>query len=87
MQREIDLSGRQAAFGTRPIEGEDAVAHARRRSERRETSRFLVRFGENGECAIADQLQHIAAMRVNGRNDDLGVIVEERNNLLRRGAV
>ena len=33
--------------------------------------------------AVADQLEHVAAVIVNGRDDHVGVIVEQRDDLFR----
>ncbi|HEX6111343.1 MAG TPA: hypothetical protein VFZ10_03485 [Geminicoccaceae bacterium] len=41
--------------------------------------------GEDGEDAVADQLENVAALRMDRRDDDVGIVVEQRNHLLGRG--
>ena len=87
MQREVDLGGRQPGDGALAVQLDDAVAHSYRRCERAPASFFAVIRREDSERAVADQLQHITAMSVHGRDHHLGVVVEQRNDLLRRGIV
>jgi hypothetical protein len=42
---------------------------------------------EHREHGVADQLEHVAAGLVHRRDHRLGVVVEQRDDLLRRGAV
>src|SRR5256885_1307442 len=70
------------------IEGEELLSladttqgEAADRDELRALTRIVSL--EDGERAIADKLQHVAASFVNGRDHRLGVVVEERNDLVR----
>ena len=87
MQREIDGGGRQAGLASVLIELGGSFAHLRCSRERGEAGFLAVLGSEDGEGAVADQLQYIAAMPVHGRDDDFGIVIEQRNDLLRRGIV
>ena len=52
--------------------------------QRRPAGRRHVLAGEDREHAVADQFQHVAAGIVNGMDGGLGIIVEERNDLVGR---
>ena len=84
MEAEIDLGGGQAVAGPAPIERRDPVLQ---RSLRRDgaAAGFCGRIGgKNRQSAVADQLQHVAAIVVDRGDHRLGVVVQGWNDLLRR---
>src|SRR5215472_7248967 len=56
MQRQIDGGGRQASRASFLIKLGGSFAHLRRRCKRGETCFLTLFIGENGECAVADEL-------------------------------
>jgi hypothetical protein len=82
MQSEIDrghgLSRRQAPG----VEISVFCAHLDLGTERRRTGCARIVGREDRQHAIRHQLQHVAAGGMNGGDDDLGVIVEKRDELV-----
>ncbi len=71
-------SGRPAVLSE--VRGRD-----RRSGKRGRTGACAIGGGEDGEDAVADQLKHVAALPVDRGDDDVGIVVKQRNDLLGRG--
>ena len=76
MQTKIHVGRRLALRQSALVQGGDTPARANRCRHRRGACMGPLVRGENGKRSIADQLQYIAAMLVNFRDDNIRVVVE-----------
>ena len=87
MKAEIDGCGGQFLGGAPPVERRDTVSRAARGRERGAAGDLAIRAGEDGERAVADELQHVAALLMDRRDHRFGIIIEEGDDLAGRGDV
>ena len=83
MEPEIHVGRRQALLEPARVQGGHRLLRRPRRVERGGAGAVSLLRRENGEHAVADQLEHVAGVLVDRRHDRLGVVIEQRNDLLR----
>ena len=66
-----------------PVQFDDAGARGDRRRQCRAACVRAVFRSEDGKRTVADQLEHIAAMLMNGRDDCIGVVIQQWDYLFR----
>src|SRR6185369_3839680 len=83
MQTNIHIGGRQRLSCTPRAQRLHLLACFNRGRKRGCTGMRTIFGCEDRQDAIANQLEHVPALRVDRRNDDVGIIVQQRNDLLR----
>src|SRR5258707_11688218 len=81
MEPEIHFGRRQAFLEPARVQGSDRLSRGSCGVERGRASATAFLGREDRKHAIADQLQDVAGMLVDRRDDGLGVVVEQRNDL------
>ena len=82
MQAEIHVGDRQHAGRAPPVQRCDVPGCGLRRVESPAAGTAAVVEVEDGQHAVAHQLEHVAALLVDGADDRLGIVVEHRNDLV-----
>src|SRR4051794_21900435 len=85
MQAEIRLGVRQAGAAAAFVQRPDARPHRRLGPECAGAGLARIADREDRERPVADELEHVASGLGHARDDGLGVIVEERDDLARVG--
>jgi hypothetical protein len=78
MEPEIHVGCRQALRPAALVDGFDRLAGLTNGVECGGARAGAILGGKDREHAVADQLQNVARMFVDGRNDSVGIVVEER---------
>src|SRR5262249_56920540 len=81
MQAEVHVGNRFAGSLPALVQLGDAAARGDRRGQGRAAGVRAVFRGEDGERAVADELEHVTALSVNRRDDGVGVVVQQRDDL------
>jgi hypothetical protein len=87
MEPEIHVGCRQALRSAAFVEGFERRAGVLNGVECGSTRAGAILGGKDREHAVADQLQNVARMVVDSRDDRVGIVVEERNDRFGRRAV
>jgi hypothetical protein len=87
VQPEVGPGHRQPRRGAAPVERLDPLAGEGFRLERTPARPRRIIGLEDRERAVADELQHVAPGLVDRGDDRLGVIVQQRDDLLGRRLV
>lgn len=77
MQAEIHVGDGLALRCTPFFEFGDGAARGNGGGQRRVAGVHAVFGGKNGKRTVADQLEHVAAMLVDGQEDRIGIVVEQ----------
>ncbi len=84
MKTQIHFGNRKTVCYTALVQLDDALPRRNRGSECRVAGAFPILGRENCERAVAHELENVATLFMKRRDNDIGIVVEQGNDMLRR---